>query len=137
MGSLFSLPILANLRLASNKIAANNRRFAGSWVYMNDTKFNILCELEKGDPLHLSSMTKEQQAAASTLSENNPVDIWVGGDLEITDQGLLTLHLEKEQRERADQADKRERKNRTKNSIKNIVSFVLEAFAKLFPFFFN
>ena len=104
---------------------------------MNDTEFNILCELEKGGRLHLSSMPKEQQAAAYTLSENKLVDIWVGGDLEITDQGLLALHLEKEQRERADQADKRECKDRTKNNIKNIVSFVLDVLSKFFPFFFN
>lgn len=104
---------------------------------MNDIEFKILSDLANGIPLSLASMTREERASVDFLAVNGLVDAWIGGDLEITDQGLLALQSEKEQRQRSDEANKRERKDRARKSIKDVLSFVFGILDKIFPFFFN
>ena len=80
---------------------------------MSQNLYEMLCRLSAGEHLHLKDLSNEERASASILEENGLVDIWVGGDIEITQKGMLALKQAKQQlnQQKADSNRAKKRRN--------------------------
>lgn len=99
---------------------------------MGENLFNMLCRLSSGEQLHLKNLSDEDRATASILQENGMVDIWVGGDIEITEKGLFSLEQTKQQIKKQKDDSKRAKK---RGNVKDFFIPVAGLVVKIISFF--
>ena len=106
-------------------------------MILNDIEFEMLKSLQSASELCLRTMSPAQRAAADRLADGGLVDVWVSGELSLTDAGVLAVELEQQRRQRVQDAENDARKERTRKRIKEIAPLLLGAIGKVASFFFK